>query len=184
MQPGSLRIGCQPGCILSEGPPGSQMTIFSLYPHVVERTEALVYSFSYKDANPIMGIPPSWPHLNLLCCAKSLQLCLTLCSPMDCNSSVQGILQARIPEWVAMLSSRGFSWPRNQPRISLCLLNWQVGFLPLGKPFQKPPRPNILPLGIMALPHGIWGDTNRHSNNLQAASWNSIPWRLSKGVYC
>ena len=37
--------------------------------------------------------------------AKSLQLCLTLCNPMDCSppgSSVHGILQVRILEWVAM----------------------------------------------------------------------------------
>ena len=43
---------------------------------------------------------------------KLLQLCLTLCDPMDCSppgSSVQGILQARILEWVAMPSSRGYS---------------------------------------------------------------------------
>ena len=36
--------------------------------------------------------------------AKSLQLCLTLCDPMDYSllgSTVQGILQARILEWVA-----------------------------------------------------------------------------------
>ena len=35
---------------------------------------------------------------------------------MDCNppgSSVQGILQAKILEWVAMPSSRGSSWPRD-----------------------------------------------------------------------
>ena len=41
--------------------------------------------------------------------AKSLQLCLTLCDPMDCippGSSVYGILQARIPECVTMPSSR------------------------------------------------------------------------------
>ena len=38
------------------------------------------------------------------------QLCLTLCNPMDCSlpgSSVHGLFQARIPEWVAMSSSRG-----------------------------------------------------------------------------
>ena len=37
------------------------------------------------------------------------QSCLTLCDPMDCSlpgSSVFGILQAEILEWVAMLSSR------------------------------------------------------------------------------
>ena len=40
--------------------------------------------------------------------AKSLQLCLTLCDPVDYilpGSSVHGILQARILEWVAMPSS-------------------------------------------------------------------------------
>ena len=42
--------------------------------------------------------------------AKSLQLCPTLCNPMDCSlsgSSVPGILQAKVLEWVAMSSSRG-----------------------------------------------------------------------------
>ena len=41
--------------------------------------------------------------------AKSLQLCLTLWDPKDCSppgSSVHGILQARILEWVAISSSR------------------------------------------------------------------------------
>ena len=36
--------------------------------------------------------------------AKSLHLCLTLCNPIDCSppvSSVHGILQARILEWIA-----------------------------------------------------------------------------------
>ena len=40
-----------------------------------------------------------------------------LCDPMDRSppgSSVHGILQARILEWVAMPSSRGSSWPRDQ----------------------------------------------------------------------
>ena len=43
---------------------------------------------------------------------KSLQLCLILCNPMDSSppgSSVYGIHQARITEWVVMLSSRGSS---------------------------------------------------------------------------
>ena len=48
--------------------------------------------------------------------AKSLQSCLTLCDLVDCGlsgSSVHGILQARILEWVAMSSSRGSSRPRD-----------------------------------------------------------------------
>ena len=43
------------------------------------------------------------------------QLCLTLCDSMNCSppgSSVHGILQARILEWVAMPSSRESSQPR------------------------------------------------------------------------
>ena len=53
--------------------------------------------------------------------AKSLHLCPALCDPMDCNppgSSVHEILQARILEWVAMPSSRGSSWPRDQTLFS------------------------------------------------------------------
>ena len=45
------------------------------------------------------------------------QPCLTHCDPMDCSlpgSSVHGILQARILEWVAMPSSRGSSQPRDR----------------------------------------------------------------------
>ena len=48
------------------------------------------------------------------------QLCPTLCDPMECNppgSSVHGILQARVLEWVAISSSRGSSQPRDQTRL-------------------------------------------------------------------
>ena len=44
------------------------------------------------------------------------QSCLTLCNPVDCSlsgSSVHGILQARILEWVAISFSRGSSQPRD-----------------------------------------------------------------------
>ena len=43
---------------------------------------------------------------------SAAQSCLTLWDPMDCSppgSSVHGILQARILEWVAMPPSRGSS---------------------------------------------------------------------------
>ena len=48
-------------------------------------------------------------------------LCPTLCDPLDCSppgSSVHGILQARILEWIAMPSSRGFSQPRDLTCVS------------------------------------------------------------------
>ena len=49
------------------------------------------------------------------------QSCLTLCDPMDCSlpgSSVHGILQARVLEWVAISFSRGSSQPRDWTRVS------------------------------------------------------------------
>ena len=54
-------------------------------------------------------------------CVKSLQSCPILGDPMDCSppgSSVHGILQARIQEWVALPFSRGSSGPRDQTHIS------------------------------------------------------------------
>ena len=49
------------------------------------------------------------------------QLCSALCDPMDCSlpgSSVHGILQARILEWVATPFSRVLSCPKDQTRVS------------------------------------------------------------------
>ena len=48
-------------------------------------------------------------------------LCPTVCDPMDCNlssSSVHGISQARILEWLAISSSRESSWPRDGTHVS------------------------------------------------------------------
>ena len=56
-------------------------------------------------------------------CPQSLQSCLILCNPMDCSppgSSVHGILQAGILEWVAMPSSRGSSRLRDRNHVSCC----------------------------------------------------------------
>ena len=52
-----------------------------------------------------------------------------LCEPMDCSSpgsSVHGILQARILEWVAISAFWGFSWPWNRTCISCicCIGRW------------------------------------------------------------
>ena len=49
------------------------------------------------------------------------QLCPTLCNPMNCSpssSSLQGILQARILEWVVISFSRASSWPRDWNQVS------------------------------------------------------------------
>ena len=49
------------------------------------------------------------------------QSCPTLCNPMDCSllgSSIHGIFQARVLEWVAISFSRRSSWPRDRTRVS------------------------------------------------------------------
>ena len=55
------------------------------------------------------------------CCWLVAQLCLTPCDPMACSppgSSVRGIFQAKILEWVAVSSSKGPSLPRDQTCVS------------------------------------------------------------------
>ena len=66
-----------------------------------------------------------------VCCAHVLSQfsCIQLCDPMDCSppgSSVHGIIQARILEWVAMTSYRGSSQPRGWASISCisCTGRW------------------------------------------------------------
>ena len=58
----------------------------------------------------------------ILCIAcVCTQSCPIFCNPVDCSppgSSVRGILQARILEWVAISHSRGSSRPRGRTHIS------------------------------------------------------------------
>ena len=59
-------------------------------------------------------------HFSIKCCLVT-KSCPNLCDPMDCSlpgSSVQGILQARILEWVAISFSRGSSQPRDWTGVS------------------------------------------------------------------
>ena len=77
-----------------------------------------------------------------MCSCSVAQLCPTLCNPMDCSqsgSSVQGIFQARVLEWVAISSSKGSSWSRDQTHVSWSPVSPVLGgrFFtaePLGKP--------------------------------------------------
>jgi len=76
---------------------------------------------------------PAWhlPHgCKSLHASKSLHSCPSLCNPLDCSppgSSVHGILQARILEWVTMPSSKGSSKPRDQTRGSfVSCIGWRV----------------------------------------------------------
>ena len=66
-----------------------------------------------------------------------VQLCPTLCNPLDCSppgSPVHGIFQTRILEWVAISLSRISFWSSDQINIScvswiagICFIHWATG---------------------------------------------------------
>ena len=72
------------------------------------------------------------------------QSCLTLSDPMDCSlwgSSIHGIFQARVLDWVAVFFSRGSHRPRNEPGSPALQADdftlWATGKL---QPQRKPSR--------------------------------------------
>ena len=67
------------------------------------------------------------------CVCEYAQSCPTLYNPINCSppgSSIRGILQARILEWIALSSSRGSSRPRDQNFVSYvsCIGRWILSF--------------------------------------------------------
>ena len=78
----------------------------------------------------LCGFTLSLPHKQYICVCVLAHVCVLshvwLCDPMDSSppgSSVHGILQARILEWVVIPSSRGSSWPRDETWISCTSCN-------------------------------------------------------------
>ena len=93
--------------------------------------------------NPPLSACIQWTDVSssILCCCLVAQSCPTLCDPMDCSlpgSSVQGISQANILEWVTISFSRGSSGPRDRTQVS-CMgrqilyhwATWEVHLFPL-----------------------------------------------------
>ena len=83
----------------------------------------------------------SFPFIILMCVHdRSLQSCSILCNPLDCSppgSSVHGILQSRILEWVVISFSRGSFPARDQTHVSYIsctgrwiLYHWATGEAP------------------------------------------------------
>ena len=79
-------------------------------------------TFSYKFQNKIFLFShKKFVENVLLEIEKGKSLSCLLCNPRHCSlpgSTVHGILQARILEWVAILFSRGSSWPKDGTRVS------------------------------------------------------------------
>ena len=68
------------------------------------------------------------------CVHIQLLSCVRLCDSMNYSflgSSIQGMLQARMLEWVVISSSRGSSQTRDWTQVSCIFLHWQTDSLPL-----------------------------------------------------
>ena len=98
------------------------------------------------------------------------QSCPTLCNPMDCSpphASVCGILQARMLDWIAILFSRGSSWPRFQSGAS-CIAG--------GSLLSEPPE-----ISQRKMVH----KENKQAANFWGWSWSQIQfsWCLLLGSF-
>ena len=112
------------------------MNCWYIIPRYCQKFRAMLYSVVFQEAYSwVVSLSSSSYKIgefreNVSCLhAKSLQSCLTLCDPMDCclpDPSVHGVFQARILEWIAMLSSGGSSWPRDPTHVSyfFCIGRW------------------------------------------------------------
>ena len=108
------------------------------------------------------------------CCVRIL--CLTLCDPVDCSppgSSVYGILQARILEWIGMPSSRGSSQPRDQTHVS-CISCIGRQILYHCSPWEDTPLPPNIHSPMPATPalSKSWGIASSHT--LPTCPWKAV----------
>ena len=109
-----------------------------------------IFSFQKANRQVISGMTKSWGENTIKSQAqqqqkvkvKVIQLCLTLCNPM--NDMVHGILQVRILEWVAFPFSRGSFQPRIEPRSPAL----QVDSLP-AEPQGKPKNTGVGSLSLL-----------------------------------
>ena len=108
----------------------------------------LIYSFAFLEStfwlqfhSFINWITPKICIMHLR--ARLLQSCLTLCDPVDHRppgSSVHGILQAKIVEWVVMPFSRVSFRSRNQTSISYISCFGRRVLYHLGSPYYASTR--------------------------------------------
>ena len=98
----------------------SDLTVLGLFHMLIHCFPCFAGSTVTETSTNILWM--FFKHLLVLCTestrVKVTQSCPTLCIPMDCR--VQGILQARILEWVAFSFSRGSSQPRNWTQVPHC----------------------------------------------------------------
>ena len=106
---------------------GKTLLAFDLLHFVLQDQTCLLFQVSLDFL--LLYSSPLWWKGHLFLCLSSrrsyvcevAQSCPTLCNSMDCSlpgSSIHGIFQARVLEWVAISFSRGSSLPRDQTWVS------------------------------------------------------------------
>ena len=119
--------------------------MYMIYTHLTLPINDLkyYYMFNYSDSfkkcvNLSLNICKIYKICDIALCVLVTQSCLILCDLMECSqpgSSVHGILQARILEWLAIPFSRGSFWPRDWT----CVSGLQADSLP-----SEPPRKPLI----------------------------------------
>ena len=111
-------------------------------------------------------------YTHLKAAAKSPQSCLTLCDPIDSSplgSSVPGILQARILEWVAISFSNAWKWKvkvKSPSRVRLLATPWTAAHqAPTSMGFSREEYWNGLPLQQCLMWH-----------------WYSLQWSVAEAM--
>ena len=115
--PGPSRLSLTCGSSLHPVPLSSHGSPLCVSLPCVSLVRTLAVGFRAHQANPECSYPMSLTLVN----SEVAQSCPTLCNFVDCSppdSSIHGILQARILEWVAISFSRGSSRPRDRTQVS------------------------------------------------------------------
>ena len=116
------------------------------------------------------------------------QLCPALCNSMDHNppgSSVQGIFQERILEWIAIPFSTGYSWLRDETQVSCIIGSKNVSttncHLPRALPMTKQQR--HLPSASTEIePHAAIAVDFQQSLGEFRVEWGTLGSRESDGT--
>ena len=140
---------------------------FLVHHQLLELAQTHVYQVSdaIQSSHPLLvvtvGVFLNSLELQLLSAGMCsiAQSYLSLCDLMDYSppgSSIHGISHARILEWVAISSSRGSSWPRDQTCIS-CIAGKYFTSEPSGKPISRKGSliPEVLLMLCMCLPRWL-----------------------------
>ena len=135
------------------------MYIFKIYSMMIWSKYTL--HFAQPASLTLVGTAPEDKPLNLLhvCVISCFSHVWLFVTSLDCSppgSSVYGILQARILGWVAISSSRGSSPTQGSNPHLLCLLHWQVSFLPLVLPGKPKPSAYKIFIWVYVLENLTW----------------------------